>query len=185
MALICPRCRCHDAIQPVRTVFEGGTYTINSQGRMVGGAMSAGGFVPAGGYVDQQGTAQTELAKRFSPPRFDGTGPYWIGGCVATLAAGVVVGLGVLVSSALHPVDVTPTALATGVAVVVVSVVVFILVTRDAFTAPSYLDERSRHGRACDRWSRLHYCFRCDVIIDPTERLFFESHKLNWYLNKE
>jgi hypothetical protein len=190
-SLACPNCHRADQVQKVSSVLGVNISDSITKGKGSGGALTvgmAGGQTFVGrsfsGPSETVGEMRTRLAQRLSPPDpppFDSPIRLWRHvACWVLLILAVLLGIAGLGGSLLWLV---PAAISAGAC--------YLLRSRDV---KAYNTRVALHNEtkafpwlaAVDRWKTLFYCFRCDGVFIPGERVFMPTTQMNalLYLRK-
>ncbi len=169
----CPRCREIDRTQSVRSIVSGGTTKTVSQ--RTGGAIVFGGDGGVGeafGTSRSTSTSATLLAKALAPPikpqtpRAVAVGLvlYAIFPIIIFLCCGAVLVSGVP-GTTKYPVVTSLMAIAAMAVCLGILVALFFAAQR---VMPAADERHEQWRRQVVVWPTLYYCWRCDLVYDPT-----------------
>ncbi len=189
----CPVCGKDDQIQKLEAIVSHGISTGRFSGPTGGAAYVDGKIVPVGGYTTLTGTTATDLARKLSPPpapaKPSGFGCWWIliimgllllptfmGSSAAVILGGVMSSVAYPASSAtqdaLGVTWIVMTGLATVAFFALSAVLGWYALKKDkkkrAREQVRYATERPAWEAAMSRYARLYFCFRDNLVFDPT-----------------
>ena len=171
----CPRCGNEDQVQSARNVVSAGSSSGTFSGPTNSIGLGGGGLILMAGSTDLEGSTQTVLAQRVSPPTTPGWRNAWWTLTYMVVAGGVLFGLIALWLTVL---------LAKGEVASWVAALVFWIIAAGGLAVAVWamVSNRRRRQRAAgvmpawhqamSQWEPLNYCHRCDVVFAPGSSQF-------------
>jgi hypothetical protein len=182
MTVTCPVCGAADRIQKVSAVVAAGTTSGEFAGPSVGVTRREGRWGGIATYTTLRGSSATYLAGCLRPPARPGISriyqdstAFWTAVVFSLLAFGLLLYAGVAVRGALG----------WGMAIVAgggMLLLVPAVLARESRTR-AYELQLASWKRAMERWDRLYYCHRDDVVFEPGGRPF-GPHELDYRLRE-
>lgn len=189
MDIVCPIDKKDDSIQKISALVAGGTAKGSFSGPTGGVVNVDGKWGYSGGYTTLTGGTTTDLAKKLSPPdkpKFEGLGCLWIP-IIYPGAILILVGPSILAVN-INGVQYTPS---TYPYLLVVFTGIFGIIL--CFSYIRYfknIDKRKKEeinnktqnwDNAFEKWNKLYYCYKHDIVFDPTNDETINSEKINEY----
>jgi len=180
--VVCPQCDHDDLIQRVQAVVAGGLTEVKSSGGFGGITYSDGQWGVVGGPTATSGTATTLLAQRLMPPpkpKLDSNklkqAMLWF-----VLLLALVLGLNCFSSGS------TEGAICIGVpSLLVITVAIYRDSQRRRRAKAELLNRVAAWELAMNRWRRVYYCSRDDIVFDPETSEWCEPADLEKFLYNE
>jgi hypothetical protein len=197
-SIVCPQCQQIDMVQKVSSIYTSGTSSTKTTGSSVGvgvplGKGSSATVMPM--FHSMQGTNQSYLSARLSPPPQPARPPLWLQvllilGSLLLGAPCVCCGTGVggaeLSNLALSGnFSQSSGQMALGSFVVAGLLLVGAIVVSVAMYRPKkkqYDANMADRQIAVAKWNQLYYCARDDLVFDPGASLSFAPEAMNSYL---
>lgn len=185
-SIVCPLCNKDDAIQKVSAVVASGKTTGTFSGPSGGIANVDGKWGVVSGYTSLSGHTISELATLLDPPpepkKPSGFGGWWIligfvifygTPLLALIPYGIFWLISTIFTSDTGPFFSLPymmTVLPCSACLSLASLIFLFIWINNRIKVqqkPKYLAEKSKCDTAMQRWNRLYYCHRHDIVFDP------------------
>lgn len=176
--LACPVCNRDDRVMKVSSIVSGGTHEIS------GGGYTTQTYVDSKGktrydshYVPMSGTQQSALAGQLSPPPKPETG--WNTCGLIVLASGVWFGIWAMLLFGFTSGNAIP-----GLVLIGIGITVYVLTEMSRQGKVNQIEqvEVPKWEKAIQRWNKLYYCHRDDVLFVPEEGIAISKSQMYQYL---
>ncbi|MBM3180072.1 MAG: hypothetical protein FJZ86_06935 [Chloroflexi bacterium] len=206
MTIECPICGKDDALQKVSSIVSGGTVRGSFSGPSGGVSYSGGNWGTVSGYTSLSGSTSTDLARLLSPPRephtsFVNSGAPCIFllvllGCFFAAPIWSPIWYGVDLLSLLSPESYSGergvALFFIGLAAVFGVIYALLWVGGIAYSKSQNKKESEKYSRekviwdsAIEKWVRLYYCHRDDVVFDTQTTESFSPSLTSEYIHKQ
>ena len=156
MPIVCPVCNRNDMIQRVTTVVDAGTVRGISNAPIIEGE----NLIPASSYH------ASTLANRLKPPAEPKKPEIdWNAGCTLSLLAGFLIYA--TIASLTDAETVAIGLLCCGLPGILVTIAAYRVFNKPNEAKEQYLHQLAKWNKGIERWQRLYYCARDDILFDP------------------
>ncbi len=184
--LNCPLCGQLDRVEKVTSVYNAGFSMGNYAGTSIGVGSAGGRLVVTGSSTHLTGTQQTLISQRLAPPlspvqRHMNDGSAWPALFVPCLIFTIIFGgcflllLGNSIASAFKFILLIPVGLFGGMAVIFL-----LMMIRASHKKRSMIETETPYWqRAMEKWDRLYFCHRDDVVFSPQSGRYVRMEQMS------